>query len=85
MRLALDWRYERALQGLRLLVRHGVGQVVQALLAWRASANEEIRKACGAPAAGSAGSGGAALSLQGVCKRVRRSGYCCFGLRFAWG
>lgn len=64
-RLASDARYERALQGLRLLVRHQGAQLVQTLLAWRQGAADEIRKAYGV---GGGVSGG--LSAVGVCKRA---------------
>jgi hypothetical protein len=65
-------------QGLRLLVQHEPGQLAQALLAWRQSANDEIRRAYGAAgaaavaAAAGGGGGGVALNLQGLYKRVRR-------------
>lgn len=62
-RLASDWRYERALQGLRLLAGRQGGGLLQTLLAWRQGAIDEIAKAYGG--------GGGVLNLQGLCKRVR--------------
>lgn len=58
-----DARYERALQGLRLLARHHVGRLVQTLIDWRTEVNEDIKRTCTQP--------NGAVNLQGVCKRVR--------------
>lgn len=62
--LASDWRYERALQGIRLLAQHHVGQLVQAIIAWRQAVNEDIKKNF---------STNNVVNVQGVCKRVRSS------------
>jgi hypothetical protein len=62
--LASDWRYERALQGIRLLAQHHVGQLVQAIIAWRQAVNEDIKKNF---------STNNVVNVQGVCKRVRGS------------
>jgi hypothetical protein len=59
--LASDWRYERALQGIRLLAQHHVGQLVQAIIAWRQAVNEDIKKNF---------SSNNVVNVQGVCKRV---------------
>lgn len=59
--LASDWRYERALQGIRLLAQHHVGQLVQAIITWRQAVNEDIKKNFSA---------NNVVNVQGVCKRV---------------
>lgn len=59
--IASDWRYERALQGIRLLAQHHVGQLVQSLIAWRQAVNEDIKKNF---------STNNIVNAQGVCKRV---------------
>eukprot|EP00775_Hariotina_reticulata_P013221 gene13221-13351_t len=59
--ISSDWRYERALQGVRLLAQHHVGQVVQALIAWRQNINEDIKKKH---------SVNNVVNIQGVCKRA---------------
>lgn len=61
--LASDWRYERALQGIRLLAQHHVGQLVQAIIAWRQAVNEDIKKNF---------SSNNVVNVQGVCKRVSK-------------
>lgn len=61
--LGSDWRYERALQGIRLLAKHHVGQLVQAIIAWRQAVNEDIKKNF---------SSNNVVNVQGVCKRVRK-------------
>jgi hypothetical protein len=67
-RLSSDWRYERALQGVRLLVQHHTGMLVQNLMAWRQQVTEDIKKAYSSGGA----AGGGVLNVQGICKRVRR-------------
>jgi hypothetical protein len=59
--LASDSRYERALQGIRLLAQHHVGQLVQAIITWRQAVNEDIKKNFSA---------NNVVNVQGVCKRV---------------
>lgn len=59
--LASDWRYERALQGIRLLAQHHVGQLVQAIITWRQAVNDDIKKNF---------STNNVVNVQGVCKRV---------------
>jgi len=50
----------------RLLAQHHVGQVVQALIAWRQNVNEDIKKKH---------SVNNVVNVQGVCKRVSSRGY----------
>ncbi|WIA40102.1 hypothetical protein OEZ86_013510 [Tetradesmus obliquus] len=59
--IASDWRYERALQGIRLLAQHHLGHLVQALIAWRQNVNEDIKKNF---------SSNNVVNVQGVCKRA---------------
>jgi hypothetical protein len=59
--VASDWRYERALQGIRLLAQHHVGQLVHAIIAWRQAVNEDIKKNY---------STNNVVNMQGICKRV---------------
>lgn len=59
--IASDWRYERALQGIRLLAQHHLGQLVQSLIAWRQAVNDDIKKNY---------STNNVVNVQGVCKRV---------------
>lgn len=65
--VASDWRYERALQGIRLLAQHHVGQLVQSLIAWRQAVNEDIKKNF---------SSNNIVNVQGVCKRVSIGSTC---------
>ncbi|KAI8469209.1 MAG: cell morphogenesis central region-domain-containing protein [Monoraphidium minutum] len=67
-RLSSDWRYERALQGVRLLAQHHIGVLVQNLMAWRQQVTDEIKKAYSGGPGGAGGSG--VLNLQGICKRA---------------
>lgn len=59
--IASDWRYERALQGIRLLAQHHLGHLVQSLIAWRQHVNDDIKKNY---------SQNNVVNVQGVCKRV---------------
>jgi hypothetical protein len=59
--VASDWRYERALQGIRLLAQHHVGQLVHAIIAWRQAVNDDIKKNY---------STNNVVNMQGICKRV---------------
>lgn len=60
--LSSDWRYERSLQGIRLLASHAVGPLVNALIGWRQAVNENIKRHHSA---------NNVVNLAGVCKRVR--------------
>lgn len=62
--VASDWRYERALQGIKLLAQHHVGQLVHAIIAWRQAVNDDIKKNY---------STNNVVNMQGICKRVSTS------------
>eukprot|EP00877_Chromochloris_zofingiensis_P014103 jgi/Chrzof1/8947/Cz03g30090.t1 len=56
-----DWRYERALQGIKLLAQHHAGMLVSTLIAWRQNVNEEIKKNF---------SSSGVVNVHGLCKRA---------------
>ena len=66
------------MQGIRLLVQHHIGLLVQNLMAWRQQFTDEIKKAYSTGSGGAGGGGSGVLNVQGICKRVcgGRGGVC---------
>lgn len=58
-------------QGMRLLVQHHIGLLVQNLMAWRQQVTDEIKKAYSTGSGGPGGGSSGVLNVQGICKRVR--------------